>query len=81
MGHFQLRQELRDYAGHPATGGERGVGDGAHQADPAATEHQVQPGFGHAVPQRRGGGPEHRVVAAMGSAEDGDGTDFGHGGS
>ena len=72
MGDLPLRQELRDDPEHGAAGLEDGVGDDAHDADPAAAVDQADAGLSEAVAERAAGGGVGGVDPDAGAAEHGE---------
>ena len=73
VGHFPLGQLARDDADHFAAGFQRGIGDGAHQADVAAAVDQLQAVGGDASAEGDGVFGINGLVAGIGAAVDADG--------
>jgi hypothetical protein len=76
---FGVHQALRNHPDDLATGGQRRVGDGAHQAHRATAVDQGDTALGQGVAQEGGCLTVDRLGAGAGTAEHADGTQ-GHGG-
>jgi hypothetical protein len=70
MADLALEQAGRNQPGHLAAGGHRRVGDGTHQADPAAAIDQLEPGACGQLAQSRRRRPKAAVRPVLGAAKD-----------
>ena len=73
---FALFEKFRDNACDFAAMIEDRAGDGAHQADIAATIDEADAGFSHVDAEFAGNIGENRIRAVAGAAIDADGLDF-----